>query len=481
MTTFFKRLLFLCPIIFFCTCSFGQAITGTWQGSLNIQGNQLPIIFHVTSDSTNKLITTFDSPNQKAFNLKCSQTIIKGDSVIFMIALINGKYAGLLSIDKKQITGSWFQGGGSLPLTITKTSETVTLKQQKRPQTPKPLFGYHADDVEYFNADKSMKYSATLTYPEASSASTFPAVILITGSGQQDRDETLYGHKPFAVIADYLTKQGFAVLRVDDRGVGKTTGDFNIATTLDFAKDVEAGLDFLEHQPMINKEKIGLIGHSEGGMIAPIVAGERKEVKYIVMLAGPGVPISELMREQAEAIIISEGGSPAEAKARIFQVNTIWAEMHQKEDSATMVKNIRTKIDTWNKTLDTATLAKMRRTNKAPINDQIAQGMAALNTNWYKYFIAFNPQPYLQKLSCKVLALNGSKDVQVPAVPNLAGIRSALKKSKSPQYDVIELPGLNHFFQTCNKCSPSEYDELEETFSPKALAIMGNWLQKNVQ
>lgn len=226
--------------MFFCICSFGQSITGTWRSSLGIQGNQLPVIFHIVKDSTNKLAAKFDSPSQRAFNLPCSEVIIKDDSVIFMIALIKGKYAGLLNKDKKQITGLWFQGAGSLPLTINKTSETVA--EQKRPQTPKPPFGYHADDVEYFNNGKSIKYGVTLTYPNENPAKpnqTYPAVILITGSGQQDRDETIFGRKPFAVIADYLTKRGFAMLRVDDRNIGKSTGNFDTSTTLDFVKDVE--------------------------------------------------------------------------------------------------------------------------------------------------------------------------------------------------------------------------------------------------
>lgn len=197
--------------------------------------------------------------------------------------MLNGKYAGILSRDKKTINGTWFQGKAALPLTVTKTSDTATVKQQRRPQTPKPPFPYQTRDVEYWNADNSIHYGATLTCPMEDPAKpgkkSFPAVLLITGSGPQDRDETILGHKPFAVIADNLTKKGFLVLRVDDRGMGKTTGDFSQATSLDFAKDVEAGLDFLEVQPEVNKENIGLLGHSEGGLIAPIVAGERKRRK----------------------------------------------------------------------------------------------------------------------------------------------------------------------------------------------------------
>jgi uncharacterized protein len=482
-----RKLCSLCLILFVYVKSYAQNITGTWEGSLNVQGNQIPIVFHISKDSANKLIASFDSPSQHAFNLPCSEVILKDDSVNLIMPIIKGKYTGLLSKDNKQVDGFWFQGPGSLPLSITKTSETAVVKEHKRPQTPKPPFPYNSDDVVYMNADKSLQYGATLTYPKTDSinlsanAKTYPAVLLITGSGQQDRDENLFDHKPFAIIADYLTRNGFAVLRVDDQGIGKSTGNFGQATTADFAKDVEASLDFLEKQSMVNKEKIGLIGHSEGGMIAPMVADERKEIEFIVLLAGPGIPIIDLMQQQMEAVSLSEGSSPAEAKAGGQLMHIVWEEAVKNEDSATTVKNIRMKIDTWSKTLDTGTLAKIKKNNTSAINSQIAQAMSLLNGKWYKYFISFNPQPYLQKLNCKVLALNGSKDVQVVAEPNLNGIRSSLKKSKSPEYEVIEIPGLNHLFQTCIKCSPSEYNDLEESFSPKALDIMGNWLQKNVQ
>jgi uncharacterized protein len=483
----FRKLCCFCSILFLGVNSSAQNITGTWQGNLNVQGNQIPVVFHISKDSANKSIASFDSPSQHAFNLPCSEVILKDDSLILMMDIIKGKYAGQLSKDKKQMDGVWFQGAVSLPLLITKTSEIAEVKQHKRPQTPKPPFPYNSNDVVYMNAANSLQYGATFTYPKMDSANlsvkakTYPAVILITGSGQQDRDETLFDHKPFAIIADYLTRNGFAVLRVDDRGIGKSTGIFAEATTADFATDVEVSLDFLKKQPQVNKEKIGLIGHSEGGMIAPIVADERKEIKFIVLLAGPGIPIIDLMDQQIEAVSMSEGSSPTEAKASGQLMHIVWEEAGKNEDSATTVKNIRMKIKTWSKTLDTATLAKIKGNDTSSVNSQIAQAMAALNSKWYKYFISFNPQPYLQKLNCKVLALNGSKDVQVIAEPNLNGIRTSLKKSKSPEYEVIEIPGLNHLFQTCIKCSPSEYNDLEESFSPKALEIIGNWLKINVQ
>jgi pimeloyl-ACP methyl ester carboxylesterase len=450
-----------------------------------MQPKEIPIVFHVARDSAGKLKASFDSPSQNAFNLPISEVITKADSVVFMIAMISGKYAGILGGDGKTIDGVWFQGQGSVPLTVTKTSDNATVKEQRRPQTPKPPFPYRTRDVEYWNADKTIRYGATLSYPnsdeESHAQKTFPAIILITGSGQQDRDETLFGHKPFAVIADNLTKHGFLVLRVDDRGMGKSTGDFSQATSLDFAKDVEAGLDFLETLPEVDKEKIGLLGHSEGGMIAPMVADERKEVKFIVLLAGPGVPGADLLEQQSEAISLSDGRTPAEAKAGSSLTRIILDEVNKNLDSATTIKNIRMRIDAWAKTIDTATLAKIQSRNNLAADELIRQAMSQLGGKWFRYFIAFDPRPYLQKLHCKVLALNGSKDVQVVASYNLAGIRSSLQKSRSPEYDVIELPGLNHLFQSCQKCSPSEYSDLEETFSPTALETIDKWLLKNVE
>lgn len=479
-----KKIFLLLYIYFTGFILQAQNITGTWEGSLSVQGNEIPIVFHISKDSTKKLIASFDSPSQHAFGLACNDVIVKDDSVILMMDILKGKYTGLLSADKKQMNGTWFQGGGALPLNVNKTSETAVVKELKRPQTPKPPYAYISEDVEYYNADKSLKYGATITYPKAdanANPATYPSVILITGSGQQDRDENIFGHKSFAVIADYLTKKGFLVLRVDDRGIGKSTGIFSAATTADFAKDVEASLDFLETQPQVNKNKLGLIGHSEGGMIAPMVADARSEIKFIVLLAGPGIPITQLMREQVDAVSASQGLNPEIVKAsgEIFSMFT--AEVNKNEDSVTTHNNLRTKLIAFAQNSDTATRSALGLNDLSGIDKNITNELKTFSSPWYKYFLGFNPQPYLEKLHCKVLALNGGKDVQVLPTSNLAGIRASLKKSRSPKYDVIEIPGLNHLFQTCIKCSPDEYGDLEETFSPKALQIMGDWLDKNAK
>lgn len=474
-----KIFLTLSVFFIFNICD-AQNITGTWQGNLEVQGSTIPIVFHIVKDSSNQLSASFDSPSQHAFNIPCNAVVVKEDSVFLMMQSINGKYTGRLQPDSSKITGTWHQSGAAFALDITKTSNTVEIKKQNRPQTPKPPYTYLSEDVIYFNADKSLQFGATITYPSAVNKK-FPAVLLISGSGQQDRDETLFGHKPFAVIADYLTKKGFLVIRVDDRGMGKSTGNFATSTTADFAKDVEASLDYLEGLPQVNKNKIGLIGHSEGGMIAPIVAGQRKEINFIVMLAGPGIPIVQLMREQSVSVMESNG-IPAKIANAAGQIFSIFAnEINQNEDSATTHAALKRKFILFAQQSDTAIRNALELNDTSKFDENITDTYKRFSSPWYKYFIAFNPQPYLQKLHCKVLALNGSKDVQVIAKSNLAGIKACLQKSNSPKYDVIEIPGLNHLFQTCVKCDPDEYGDLEETFSPKILEIMGNWLDTNVK
>ncbi len=473
-------------VIFNCSAS-AQNITGTWEGELDIQGKHIPVVFHVAKDVSDKLSASFDSPSQNVFNLKCSDVIVKEDSVSILLSAVNIRYTGQLNKDYQQLNGLWFQGLGSVPLALKKTSEHAWVVKEKRPQTPMKPYPYELEEVDFTNNDQSVRYGGTLTFPkiafstETNVPAKYPAIILITGSGQQDRDETLFGHKPFAVIADHLTKMGFAVLRVDDRGIGKTTGNYEQASTLDFAKDVEAGINFLAKHKRINKQKMGLLGHSEGGMIAQIVASERKDVKFIIMLAAPGISTIDLMQHQTEAWGISEGMPVAEAKAKGFLLHTVWTEGKNNNDQATAVKNIRFKTDSMFNNLDPGTLKRLKSGDSTAVDMQVKHELNALKGNWLKYFINYDPQSTLQKLNCMVLAINGNKDVQVNAGANLEGIRSALAKSKSKQYDIVQLSGLNHLFQNCVKCSPSEYHELEETFSPIALQTISNWLERNVK
>ena len=474
--------------LFLSAFGFGQEITGNWEGNLNVQGSEIPIVFHISKDSSGKLTATFDSPKQKAFNLTCNQVAINGDSVILYMNIIKGKYAATLQAGNKQMNGSWFQGPGSLPLNVTKTSDIVSTRMVKRPQTPKAPYPYLSENVAYNNTNKNIRFGATFTAPipdpntQYAKTPVYPTVILITGSGKQDRDETIFDHKPFAVIADYLTRHGIAVLRVDDRDMGSTTGDFNTATTADFAKDVEAGIAYLKTRKEVDTTHMGLIGHSEGGIIAPMLASSRKDIKFIVMLAGPGVKITELMEQQAVDVLAkSDLPSTALDKYRILYRNMVTTILHSKDNTIAMKESAKV-FTAWQKGLDSTMLLNITGvSDQKSMNEFIRGFVMQLHSPWFNYFMRINPASYLSKVQCPVLALNGEKDIQVAATPNLAAIKNALKNNSSKKVVIREMKDLNHLFQHCKTCSVPEYDELEESFSPEVLEIIANWINSTVK
>ena len=479
----FKLLLTFTLFILSAT-AFSQNILGNWEGTLQIQGTEIPIVFHISKDSADKYVATFDSPKQKAFNNPCSEVILKEDSVLLMIQSIKGKYAGLLSKDKNQLTGTWFQGSNSLPLNLNKTSSQATIKKVNRPQTPTPPFPYQSEDVEYDNADKSIHFGGTFTVPlpEPNTnyfrAPVYPTVLLITGSGQQDRDETIFGHKSFAVIADYLTRQGIAVLRIDDRDKGKTTGNFITSTSADFALDVEAGINYLKSRKDVDTFNIGLIGHSEGGIIAPIVASRRKDIGFIILLAGPGINVLDMMEQQSADVMASTGILKTDIDFyRPLYRNLVTAIINAK-DTATASKKAIAVFKKWQKDKSAATVKNTTGVEaEKDISVFINAFVKQLSNPWFSNFIKMNPQNYLTKTNCPVLALNGEKDIQVAAKPNLAGIKTILQKNNNTHVTTMEMPGLNHLFQHCKKCTADEYGELEETFDTATLKIILDWIK----
>jgi len=460
-----------------------QPIIGNWEGALDANGTELTVVFHITKDSTGKPVGSFDSPKQMAYGLKCSRISLAGDSVFIEMKAFGAKYSGLLGADKKTLTGNWWQGGMTLPLKLVKTGDVAVVTEMKRPQTPKPPFAYHTEEVSYSNADNSVQFGGTFTRPslwaDKVKEMKYPVALLITGSGQQDRDETLFEHKPFAVIADHLAKQGIATLRVDDREKGKTTGRFMTSTTLDFAKDVEAGIEYLKTRKDIDIRNIGLIGHSEGGMIAPMVASKRKDVKFIVLLAGPGVPIIDLMEQQTIEIALSTGvDTAAMEKFRPLYKNIMRLAINE-NDPATAAKKITDVFTVWQNKTDSATVKITTGvTDSTSLYQFAASIIKQVQQPWYSYFIRFNPKNYLSNVRCAVLALNGDKDVQVAAAPNLEAIRSIMTQKMVRTFKVQSLPGLNHLFQHCKTCTPQEYAQLEETFSPEALQLISNWIKE---
>lgn len=480
-----RILLFTTVLLFNYMFSFCQNITGNWQGNIEVNGQQIPIVFHFYKDSSGKTEGKWDSPTQNAKNLPCSDILIKNDSVMIGLKIISGFYEGKF-ISADSIAGMWHQGKGQLALNITKISNDGAFEQPKRPQTPKPPFNYDVKDVIYSNTDNTMHYGATFTKPflspkESAINKKYTAVLLITGSGKQDRDENIFDHKPFAVIADYLTKRGIAVLRVDDRGMGQTTGDFDTSSSEDFAKDVEAGIKYLQSRKDVNSKHIGLIGHSEGGMIAPMVAARDKDVAFVVMLAGTGVPGATI--NDYQNVLPMENAGMNEVIIQKFI-----ALHHALTDAATFFvntddyKNEVSKIYyDWKKKQSPETLDALIKGTDEQVVSSLQTKYGSFHSKWWKFFLIHDPAKYLEKLSVPVLALNGEKDIQVDPKINLPAIEAALKKSTSKKYKTVELPGLNHLFQHCKKCTLEEYGELEETFASGALKIMGDWIEEVVK
>lgn len=472
-----KSVVFFIYCFYMCfegTAQSNYKFTGIWQGILDF-GVEVRVMLHVSEDGKGRLVTTTDSPDQSVYGLKCDTTFLNNGSITIIKKNPGFSYTGRL-LNDSTLEGTFTQ---TTPIRFT-LKKIETPSERMRPQTPRPPFPYKSEDVEYSNTDKTLTYGATITIPEGDGP--FPAAVLITGSGPQNRDEEILGHKSFAVVADQLTKQGFIILRVDDRGTGKSTGIFTTSTSADFAKDVTTSLDYLLSRPEVNKKKTGLIGHSEGGMIAPMVASKRKDVDFLILLAGPGVKIIDLMAEQNAAIFRSVNISQRAIDTYIPLYKKMMASIAKAPDSSIALNEIKKYLEAWGFVTDTSVLKELNMPEREKYNLIAASLVQTAYTPWFKYFLSFDPAPYLKKIKKrKILALNGSKDIQVISKQNLSGIEVVLKKSKSKNYTIKEIEGLNHLFQTCIKCTLDEYGKLTETFSPAALEIMVAWLNKNVK
>jgi pimeloyl-ACP methyl ester carboxylesterase len=436
-----------------------QNFTGNWSGEMELSGSKLELIFKVSMEENGALSAKMDVPAQGAMNLPVSKTAVKTDSIFLQVAMIAGRFEGEM-INDTTIVGNWSQSGLNFPLTLNRTEKVTELK---RPQTPQPPFPYHTEEVSYQNTRAGIKLAGTLTLPEQ--AENVPAVILISGSGAQDRDETIFEHKPFWVIADYLTRNGIAVLRVDDRGVGGSEGNTGNSTSKDFAGDVLAGIEFLKTRKEINPLKIGLIGHSEGGIIAPIVANETRDVAFVVLLAGPGIPGEQILYEQGRLIGLASGMTEEQVTQNQKTQEAIFNIIKTEKDSAV-------RLDRLQRTLTGGMYPMMNEDQKKAIDQQVA----AVNSPWFTYFLTYDPRPALSKLNCPVLALIGEKDLQVPPKSNLPAIEKALIEGGNINFKTMELPGLNHLFQHCETGAVAEYVQIEETISPEVLEIMTAWI-----
>jgi pimeloyl-ACP methyl ester carboxylesterase len=433
-------------------------LAGDWQGTLALGAMNLRIVFHI-KNADDGFHATLDSPDQSAYGLPVSSVQLKEGAVKVESQKVNGVFEGTLSSDLSTLTGTWTQGAGSLPLTLKRVKNAAELERHPRPQEPSKPYPYRAEDVAYDNKTGGDRLAATLTMPNGKGP--FPAVVLITGSGPQDRDETVFNHKPFLVLADYLTRKGIAVLRADDRGTGESTGDFATATTADFATDIEAGIAYLKTRAEINPRQIGLIGHSEGGIIAPMIAARNHDVAFIVMMAGSGVPGDQILVAQSTLLAEAAGKSHEAALKTGEREREILDLLKQNQDDAALQKSLREKLS-----------AELR-------DAQIGAAVTQLMSPWFRYFVNYDPATALRKVTCPVLALNGEKDLQVPPKQNLPAIRKALEDGGNKNFEADELPGLNHLFQTATTGSVAEYATIDETIAPVALKRIAGWILKS--
>ncbi len=453
------KLLLLTQFVFFASVM-AQDISGNWNGVLNVQGTQLSLIFHLNK-TTDGYSATMESPDQSATVIPTSLSTFNGKELQLAIEKFGIEYSGILDKDSNFV-GTFKQSGMEFPLTISrKKVEKVTIV---RPQEPKKPYPYKSEEVSFYNAKGKDTLAGTLTLPAGNG--NFPAVILITGSGAQNRDEELMGHKPFLVLSDFLTRHGIAVLRYDDRGVAASTGNFAAATTNDFADDAEAAFNFLRTRADINKNKIGLMGHSEGGVIAPIVAARNKDVAFIVMLAGTGLPGDQILLMQQQLISKAEGATEEELKKTKEQNAAVFA-IVKKYNTADEIKTALTNYMTQ----------VSKQENDINALATIPKTVASITTPWMINFIKYDPAIALKKVKCPVLAINGSNDLQVPPKEDLAAIKNALEKGGNKNVTIRQIPGLNHLFQTSKTGAPSEYATIEETFSPVAMNVILDWLK----
>jgi len=566
MKNFVQQSMLILAMLFSITSSamVNMDPVGSWHGAILVSGNKVPLVFHISTDESNKFIATMDSPAQGAKDIPIKEVIISDRSIKLNIAVANAIFEGQFDDDSTKVQGTWQQSGQSFPLVLKQKTEDITglwkgklqgttveflldismnknnkavaylspnggiskvevsnlvnqssnlsfevpaegvkysgninnkykvvegvfsqgnrkftldfskadnTKQVRlnRPQHPVEPYLYNVEDVTFENKNANINLAGTLTTPKGEGP--FPGIVLVSGSGPQDRDQTFMGHKTFLVLADHLTKSGIAVLRFDDRGFAESTGDFSSATSLDFASDVQAAVDLLVKHPRIDASKIGLIGHSEGGLIAPIVASQSDDVAFITLMAGPGVSGNEIAIEQIETILSVNGLSEKAAKAG----SNITRQLNEA---------IITHKDLINfEALLTKTYANAWSLLAKPIQTELKQvgggsisnaRIKSLSSAWNQYFLIHQPEMYLSKLSIPVMAIHGNKDKQMIAAVNLQAIKAAL--TPSPKHLVLEMDGLNHLFQTANTGLMSEYSKITETVAPHVLDEISTWV-----
>jgi uncharacterized protein len=442
-------------------CDAIAAAEGVWQGALEGNGMRLRLQLHVSHDDQKHLVAALDSPDQGVSGLPAIKVAQKDANFHFEIPVVSGVYDGTLNAAKTAIHGSWTQNGAEQKLDFIRSDQLLDLV---RPQNPTRPYPYQEEEISFPNANAKVSLAATLTLPPGQDP--FPASILLSDSGPNDRDESIAGHRPFLVLADHLTRKGIAVLRFDKRGIGKSTGDYASATTEDFAADAQAAVAYLKTRKEIDAKKIGLIGHSEGGLIAPLLAARSSDVAWIVLLAGPGLKGEDTLLLQSELILRTAGVNDAEVARTLAFNKRTYALVREEKDPAALEAKLNELVR------NTSTGAALP---PAAVQAQVRMMVSP----WFRFYLDYDPLPALQKTACPVLALNGEKDLQVSPKEHLAKIQKALQDGGNKDFQATELPGLNHLFQHGPTGSPTEYGGIEETMAPLALNAVSDWVRKH--
>ena len=442
-----------------------QDPAGLWLGVLKVGPIHLRIAYQVNRDEKDatKLTAKLISVDQGMVEVPMKTTSFVDGKLTTELPAGQIKYTGTFD-NAGALVGEYKQGTQTFPLKLERIEKLPTLN---RPQTPKKPYPYPSEEITFDNESAKIKLAGTLTLPTGDGP--FPAVVLVSGSGPQDRDETLFGHKPFLVLADHLARNGIACLRYDDRGFGKSKGKFADATSADFATDAHAALKYLLADKRIDPKRVGICGHSEGGIIAPLVATEHPtDVAFIVLLAGPGISGERVMYEQAYDFSKLADDKVTEKEIQEF-VDAVMPIMRSSKPTAAAKKDL-------TEVMKKLIAAEKDEKKRKQAEEALPTAMDRLADPWFRWFVCHDPAPTLAKVKCPVLALNGEKDVQVKATQNLEVIESTLKKAGNKTFQAVELKGLNHLFQTCKTGQLMEYGEIEETFAPNALKRISDWI-----
>jgi pimeloyl-ACP methyl ester carboxylesterase len=455
-----RKALLLIVVMFAAWPLLGQTVEGTWNGQLAVGQQKLRLVFHFAVQDS--LYTgTMDSPDQGAKGIELTSVAFDAPELAFAIAQLGVSYKGTLQEDGT-IQGTFTQMGQSFPLPLTR-GEVVLV----RPQEPTPPYLYDTEEVRFASRTTGVELAGTLTTPRGV-LGKYPAVVLVSGSGAQNRDEEIAGHKPFLVLADHLTRAGIAVLRYDDRGVEGSSGDFVAATTADFTADALGAVDFLASHPEIDPAKVGIIGHSEGGTVAFMAAAESPEVAFVVSLAGMSVRGDSLLVRQNRDLMLAQGLPEAavvtycEALARVFTILETHPHSYIAQNIGSLSKEIISEEDA--------------ATVPAQLLQNLVNILITPATPWMSYFLTLDPAEYIRRVECPVLAVNGNRDLQVNAVINLAAIADNLTAAGNHRYTVRELEELNHLFQHSDTGLPTEYPQIEETLAPELIATITDWI-----